>query len=57
MGEIRFVGPGKTCRHSYPVCKIVSFSHECMVWINKSVTRVTNRHHEACQVMLNSDPQ
>ena len=26
-----------------------------MVWIEKSVTRVTDRHHEACQVMRNSD--
>ena len=28
-----------------------------MVWIEKSVTRVTDRHHEACQVMPNSDPE
>ena len=27
-----------------------------MVWIEKSVTRVTDRHHEACQVMPNSIP-
>ena len=28
-----------------------------MVWIEKSVTRVTDRHHEACRVMPNSDPE
>ena len=31
--------------------------HGCMVWIEKSVTRVTDRHHEACRVMPNSDPE
>ena len=34
---------------------IISIFHGCMVWIEKSVTRVTDRHHEACRVMLNSD--
>ena len=29
----------------------------CMVWIEKSVMRVTVRHHEACRVMPNSDPE
>ena len=28
-----------------------------MVWIEKSVTRVTDRHHEACLDMPNSDPE
>ena len=31
------------------------------VWVygvdRKSVTRVTDRHHEACRVMPNSDPE
>ena len=36
---------------------IISIYHECMVWIEKSVTRVTDRHHEACRVMPNSDPE
>ena len=36
---------------------IISIFHVCMVWIEKSVTRVTDRHHEACQVMPNSDPE
>ena len=35
----------------------VSIFHGCMVWIEKSVTRVTDRHHEACRVMPNSDPE
>ena len=36
---------------------IISIFHGCMVWIEKSVTRVTERHHEACRVMPNSDPE
>ena len=28
--------------------RIISIFHGCMVWIEKSVTRVTDRHHEAC---------
>ena len=28
--------------------EIISISHGCMVWLEKSVTRVTGRHHEAC---------
>ena len=36
---------------------IISICHRCMVWIEKSVTRVTDRHHEACRVMPNSDPE
>ena len=35
----------------------ISIFHECMVWIEKSVTRVTDRHHEACRVMPSSDPE
>ena len=49
MGEIRIVGPGKTHAYPYPylVCKNISIFDGCMVWIEKSVTRVTDRHHEA----------
>ena len=42
---------------SSAVPKIISIFHVCMVWIEKSVTRVTDRHHEACRVMPNSDPE
>ena len=35
----------------------ISIFHGCMVWIEKSVTRVTDRHHEACRVLPNSDPE
>ena len=35
----------------------ISIFHGCMVWIEKSVTKVTDRHHEACRVMPNSDPE
>ena len=38
-------------------CKNISIFHGCMVWIEKSVTRVTDRHHEACRVMPTSDPE
>ena len=37
--------------------EIISIFHVCMVWIEKCVTRVTDRHHEACLVMPNSDPE
>ena len=57
MGEIRIVGPGKTRGYPYPVCKILSIFYGGMVWIEKSVTRVTDRHHEACRVMPISDPE
>ena len=32
----------------------ISIFHGCMVWIEKSVTRVTDRHHEACRVILST---
>ena len=38
-------------------CWNISIFHGCMVWIEKSFTRVTDRHHEACRVMPNSDPE
>ena len=38
-------------------CDNISIFHVCMVWIQKSVTWVTDRHHEACRVMPNSDPE
>ena len=44
-------------RFMMKLCEIISFFHGCMVWIEKSVTRVTDRHHEACRVMPNSDPE
>ena len=37
--------------------KNISIFHGCMVRIDKSVTRVTDQHHEACRVMPNSDPE
>ena len=39
------------------ILKIISIFHGCIVWIEKSVTRVTDRHHEACRVMPNTDPE
>ena len=42
---------------SQPMGKTISNFHGCMEWIEKSVTRVTDRHHEACRVMSNSDPE
>ena len=57
MGEIRIVRPDKTRGYPYPVCKNTSIFHGCMVLIEKSVTRVADRHHEACRVMPNRDPE
>ena len=37
--------------------EIISILHRCMVWIEKSVMRVTDRHHKARRVMPNSDPE
>ena len=48
---------GINLQRPVPVCWIISIFHVCMVWIEKSVTRVTDRHHEACRVMPNSDPE
>ena len=42
---------------SQVTCETISIFHGCMVWIEKSVTRVTDRHYEACRVMPNSDPK
>ena len=65
MGEIRIDGPSKTRGYPYPVCKKlfsptftyissqliqnISIFHGCMVWIEKSVTTVTDWHHKASQ--------
>ena len=57
MGEIRFVGPGKSRGYPYPVCKKISIFHGYMVWIEKICYEVTDWHHEACRVMSNSDPE
>ena len=57
MGKIRYVGADGIRGYPYTVCKNISIFHGCMVWIEKSVTRVTDRHHEACRVMPNSDPE
>ena len=39
------------------VCKNIRVLHECQVWIDKSVPRVTFWHHKACRVMPNCDPR
>ena len=31
--------------------------HDYLVWIEKSIPRVNVRHHEACRVTTNSDPE
>ena len=56
MGEI-YVGTGETSGYPYLVCKSISVFHGCMMWIEKSVTRFTDWHHEARRVMPNSDPE
>ena len=37
--------------------QMICIFHGFEVSVKKSVTRVTVRHHEACRVMLNSDPE
>ena len=37
--------------------KVISIFHGYIVWIAKSITRVTDRQHEACRVIQNSDPE
>ena len=41
-----------SCRKGYAgtLGENISIFHGCMVWIEQSVTRVTDRHHEACRV-------
>ena len=46
--------PLLTCSSSV-TWETVSICHGCMVLIEKSVTRVTDWHHEAFRVMPNSD--
>ena len=55
--EKRIVSQGKTHGYPYPVCKNISIFHGCMVRIEISVMRVTDRHHKACRVMPNSDQE
>ena len=44
--------------HPHSLLRVfISIFHGYMVWIEKPVTRVTDRHHEACRVMPNSDPE
>ena len=47
------------CLNYYPVKyrNIIRILHECQVWIDKSVPRVTFWHHEARRVMPNCDPR
>ena len=40
----------------HPV-RTIRILHECQVWIDKSVPRVTFGHHEARRVMPNCDPR
>ena len=40
--------------HSFNSVRIL---HECQVWIDKSIWRVTFWHHEARRVMRNCDPR
>ena len=67
LGKLSCMGTGlvfdgrvrayRSCINLDEVVWIISIFHGCMVWIEKSVTRVTDQHHEACRVMPNSDPE
>ena len=37
--------------------KIIRIYHECEGRIEKSVSKITAWHHEACRVMTNGDPE
>ena len=41
----------KTNERQLSGTNIISIFSGCVVWIEKSVTSVTDRHHEACRVM------
>ena len=47
--------------HSFPSLHVflhyIRILHECQVWIDKSVPRVTVWHHEARRVIPNCDPR
>ena len=51
----------QTCKacfiDSHEMITHIRILHECQVWIDKSVPRVTFWHHEACRVMPNCDPR
>ena len=53
MSEIRIVGPGKKTRISLSGMQKYKF----LSWVYGVDRRVTDRHHEAYRVMLNSDPE
>ena len=53
--EYPFVAEGKYT--SSPDFDTIRILHECQVWIDKSVPRVTFWHHEARRVMPNCDPR
>ena len=63
LREVEIAGPDRkildSSRKEYSCLmgEDISSFHGCMVWIEKSVTRVLGRHHESCQMMPNSDPE
>ena len=42
---------------SVPMHKFIRYFHECEGRIEKSAPRIAVRHHEACRVMTNDDPE
>ena len=56
-GELSCTGIGLVVLSVTSSSETISIFHGCMVWIEKSVTRGTDRHHEACLVMPNSDTE
>ena len=57
MCEIEFsLTPDRDFHCFYP-CEIIRILHGCKGGIEKSVLRITDWHHEACEVMKNGDPQ
>ena len=50
-------GEKRLTEKAYADIEIISIFHGCMMWIEKSATRVSDRHHQACRVMPKCDPQ
>ena len=42
-------------KHDAPMIVNIRIHHECEGEIAKSIPRITDWHHEACQVMTNGD--
>ena len=56
-GHVSSLSDGHISIQTQLLSEIIRIFHECQVWIDKSVPRVTFWHHEARRVMPNCDPR